>query len=142
MYCKRCGTENTEGMLFCRECGTPLQRSTERVEDIRPNYRKDYQSREPGKASEVGYYENNKTNVIPDEYTPISMWGYFGYELLFAIPLVGFIMLLVFSFGGTHNKNLKNFARSYFCLMILEVILIVIVILILKSSQLSAFIRW
>ena len=24
---------------------------------------------------------------IPEEYQPISMWGYFGYEILFALPL-------------------------------------------------------
>ena len=60
----------------------------------------------------------NKDN-IPEEYKPISMWGYFGYEILFAIPIIGFILLLVFSFGGTRNKNLKNFARSYFCFLII-----------------------
>ncbi len=58
-------------------------------------------------------------NDIPEEYRPISMWGYFGYEILFSIPLLGLILLLVFSLGGTKNKNLKNFARSYFCLLIL-----------------------
>ncbi|MGN0131699.1 MAG: hypothetical protein ACI4AA_04600 [Lachnospiraceae bacterium] len=63
--------------------------------------------------------ENNLQNNIPEEYRPISMWGYFGYELLFSIPCVGFILLLVFSFGGTKNMNLRNFARSYFCYMIL-----------------------
>ncbi len=61
---------------------------------------------------------------IPDEYKPISMWGYFGYQILFAIPLVGFILLLVFSFGGTRNVNLRNFARSYFCLTIVGLIII------------------
>ena len=40
------------------------------------------------------YYE------IPKEYQPISMWGYFGYSLLFAIPLVGFILIFVFSSGA------------------------------------------
>lgn len=55
---------------------------------------------------------------IPEEYKPISMWGYFGYEILFAIPCVGLILLLVFSFGGARNKNLRNFARSYFCVYI------------------------
>ena len=60
------------------------------------------------------------------EYQPISMWGYFGYEILFSIPLVGLIMLLVFSFGGTPNKNLKNFARSYFCFMIVATVVSVI----------------
>ena len=29
-------------------------------------------------------------NNIPFEYKPISMWGYFDYELLFSIPLIGF----------------------------------------------------
>ena len=66
------------------------------------------------------------TASIPEEYQPISMWGYFGYELLFSIPLVGFILLLVFSFGGTKNKNLKNFARSYFCFMIVIIVLSII----------------
>ena len=52
---------------------------------------------------------------LPEEYRPISMWGYFGYQILFSIPCVGFIALLIFAFGGTKNVNLKNFARSYFC---------------------------
>ena len=56
---------------------------------------------------------------IPEEYQPISMWGYFGYEILFALPCIGFILLCVFAFGGTKNVNLKNFARSYFCFLII-----------------------
>lgn len=63
---------------------------------------------------------------IPEEYRPISMWGYFGYQILFAIPLIGWIMLLVFAFGGTKNINLRNFARSYFCMLIIMVLLIII----------------
>ena len=55
------------------------------------------------------------------------MWGYFGYQILFAIPLIGFILLLVFALGGTRNINLRNFARSYFCLLIILVILVLVV---------------
>jgi hypothetical protein len=50
---------------------------------------------------------NFNENNIPFEYKPISMWGYFGYQILFSIPIIGFILLLVFSFGGTQNKNLN-----------------------------------
>lgn len=72
--------------------------------------------------------ENKNVTVnIPEEYKPISMWGYFGYQLLFAIPCVGFIVLLVFAFGGTNNINLRNFARSYFCFIILGIILAAII---------------
>lgn len=68
---------------------------------------------------------NNNQNNIPSEYKPISMWGYFGYQILFAIPIIGFILLLVFSFGGTRNINLRNYARSYFCLFIIVVVAII-----------------
>lgn len=67
----------------------------------------------------------NNTN-LPEEYRPISMWGYFGYQILFSIPCVGFIALLIFAFGGTKNVNLKNFARSYFCFTIILVVLVVL----------------
>lgn len=63
---------------------------------------------------------------IPEEYRPISMWGYLGYEILFSIPCVGFILLIVFSLGGTKNVNLRNFARSYFCVIIIVAILLVL----------------
>lgn len=66
---------------------------------------------------------------IPPEYQPIGMWGYFGYQLLFAIPIVGFICLIVFSVGGTRNVNLKNFARSYFCIYIIAAILLILLYL-------------
>ena len=59
------------------------------------------------------------------DYTPISMWGYFGYEILFAIPIVGLILAIVWSFGA-HNINLRNFARSQFCLLIIASVVCII----------------
>lgn len=61
-------------------------------------------------------------------YKPITMWGYFGYEILFSIPCVGLIFLIVFSLGGTKNINLRNFARSYFCYTIILLVVIGIII--------------
>lgn len=59
--------------------------------------------------------------------TPISMWGYFGYSILFSLPLVGFICVIIFSFGGTNNINLRNFARSQFCFFVIGLILTIII---------------
>jgi hypothetical protein len=59
------------------------------------------------------------------DYTPISAWGYFGYHLLFSIPLVGFICLIVFAISA-NNINLRNFARSYFCAVLVAIIIVVI----------------
>ena len=79
----------------------------------------------------------NEEELLNYEYKPISMWGYFGYELLFSIPFIGFILLLVFSFGGTKNINLRNFARSYFCFSIIVIIFIAIIFLLYGSSYVN-----
>ncbi len=76
--------------------------------------------------------------VIPEEYRPISMWGYFGYQLLFAIPCIGFIIMIVFALGGTKNINLKNFARSFFCWMVIWLILVIIIAVLGGASGLFA----
>ena len=71
------------------------------------------------------------TNSIPDELKPISMWGYFGYEILFAIPFIGLIVLIIFALGGTKNQNVQNFARSKFCLIIVALAIMGIAFLII-----------
>ena len=127
MRCKICGAECSDDMLFCKDCGSPLKASKSAPE---------YVAVQP------------VPDTISEDCKPISMWGYFGYELLFAIPLVGFILILVFSFWGTRNKNLKNFARSFFCVWILVVVLITILIIAgffgaagLRISYLSSLIK-
>lgn len=61
---------------------------------------------------------DKNTPKIPEDYEPISMWGYFGYEILFAIPIIGWICIGIFALTAS-NHNLRNFARSQFCLLII-----------------------
>ena len=63
---------------------------------------------------------------LPEEFKPISMWGYFGYSILFAIPCIGLIVLLVFAFGGAKNVNLRNFARGQLISIVIAIIIMVI----------------
>ena len=63
---------------------------------------------------------------IPEEYKPLGMWSYFLWQILFAIPIVGFILLIIQALGA-NNKNLKNFARSYFCALIVFIVIAIIV---------------
>ncbi len=60
--------------------------------------------------------------LIPEEYEPIGMWGYFGYEFLFMIPVVGWIICISFAFLA-RNHNLRNFARSQFCWLIIYIVI-------------------
>lgn len=59
---------------------------------------------------------------LDPRYKPISAWGYFGYKILFAIPVIGWILLIVFACSGK-NYNRRAFARSYFCVLLIAVIL-------------------
>ncbi len=74
--------------------------------------------------------------MIPEEYKPISMWGYFGYQILFAIPIVGLIFLIIYSITAK-NINLKNYARSYFCVLIIEIILAIIIVSVVGVGALA-----
>lgn len=67
---------------------------------------------------------------LPEELKPISMWGYVGYSLLFMIPCIGFIIMLVFAFGGSKNINLRNYARGQLLSVAILVILYLVIILV------------
>ncbi len=75
-------------------------------------------------------YSNLQKPSIPSEYKPLSPWAYLGYNLLFSIPLVGFIMMIVFAFDSS-NINRRNYARSFFCAMLIGLIIAIILIVIL-----------
>jgi len=71
-----------------------------------------------------------------EQYRPISMWGYFGYQLLFSIPVVGFIFLIIYS-ASDANINRRNFARSYWCVLIVAIIITVLVFVLGGASVLE-----
>ncbi len=58
----------------------------------------------------------------PEQYRPLSPWGYFGYGILFTLPVIGLVFLIIYSFGDG-RINRRNYARSYFCALALGLIL-------------------
>ena len=66
--------------------------------------------------------EQREIDQLPEKYRPLGMWGYFGYTVLFSIPLIGFICTIVFSFNDASIAR-RNFARSYFCWLIIACVL-------------------
>ena len=89
------------------------------------NYQQQYQ--QPYTQQPV-YNNINVTPQIPDNYKPISPWGYLGDSILFAIPVLGLILLIVFSFSDA-NINRRNYARSIWCALLLGVIITVILVI-------------
>ena len=153
MFCPKCGTEVSDDKAFCPECGNPLKSQAQQASGARQTAGAQQAS---GGQQTAGAQQSwqatgsqngarphpqvqfqSDTVVLPDEYKPISMWGYFGYEILFSIPIVGFIVLIVLSINGK-NQNVKNFARSYFCFTIIVLILLVILLVTVVGAGASA----
>ena len=74
---------------------------------------------------------------LPANLRPLSPWAYFGYSLLFSIPVVGFVLLIVFSFSRA-NYNRRSFARSYFCSYIILGTLLLVFWIVMIATGLSA----
>lgn len=55
----------------------------------------------------------------------MGAWRYVFLDILYAIPILGFIMLLVHSFSNK-NENRLHYARSYFARFLLALIIVVI----------------
>ncbi len=58
-----------------------------------------------------------------EQYRPLSPWAYFGLNILFSIPVVGFVFLLVYTFSRG-NINRRNYARSYWCALLFALFVI------------------
>lgn len=80
-------------------------------------------------------FEKQEMATLPPKYRPLSAWEYFGYTLLFSIPIVGFICMIVFAFNDS-NINRRSFARSFFCSLLIAAIFAGI--LLLASGVLSS----
>ena len=137
MYCRSCGTKLEEGVKFCPNCGGENAKDTVEVvktdnqyqshnNEMYNNYRNILNQ---GYNYEM-YHDYKRNKDIPIEYKPLGAWAYFGWNLLFALPLVGFIILIVFACGATKNINLRNYARSYFCYLVIALIILIIFLVI------------
>lgn len=78
-------------------------------------------------------YEKEEISKLPPQYRPLGAWGYFGYSILFSIPIVGFIFLIVFACSGS-NINRRSYARSYFCAFIIVAIAAVLLFVLSGSA--------
>lgn len=141
MKCPNCGNEING--KFCTKCGTPVggptYNQTPPNPGPAPNQTPPHNSGMPTFNTPQFTLEKDAPVSIPPEYKPISMWGYFGYALLFNICCVGWIIAAVFAFGGTTNVNLRNFARAQFCWIIIVVVLYILFFVILGFGARASY---
>ena len=56
-----------------------------------------------------------------NQYRLLSPWAYVGYGILFTLPVIGWILAIVFALNDD-NLNRRNFARGYWCGVLVAVI--------------------
>ena len=100
----------------------------------RPPYQNNPQPQYQSRPQPPAYPAQIDENNLPREYKPLGAWAYFGYSLLFGVPIIGIIFAIIFACGGTANINLRNYARSYFCSMLVAVIAIILIIVIMTVA--------
>lgn len=125
--CTVCGVE-TEG-AFCPNCGSPVQAQTAPQSAPRP-------APQPVRSEPVHTVNNYihqsviTEEDLPAKFKPVGTWGYFWLKLLYAVPIVGFVFLIIHSFSNS-NINRRNHARSYWCAYIILLIVLIIAFIIL-----------
>lgn len=55
--------------------------------------------------------ERLETKELPAKYRPMGAWGYFWFTILYAIPLIGWICMVVTAIMS-RNVARRSFARS------------------------------
>ena len=63
---------------------------------------------------------------LPERFRPLGAWAYFGWTILFSLPIAGLIIAIVFAVKKDGNVNLRNFARSMFCVYVIIGILLLL----------------
>lgn len=72
-----------------------------------------------------------------NQYRLLSPWTYVGYGILFTLPVIGWILAIVFALNDD-NLNRRNFARGYWC-MVLVVVILSIVGMVMGVSIMDGF---
>ena len=119
MNCPNCNTPLADDEKFCTACGTQLTVNAPAAPVVpAPPVPKPMTKEE-----------------LPSQFRVLSPWAYFGLQILYGIPIVGFIFLLIHTFSSA-NLNRRSFARSYWCALILVALVAIVVAVIAVTTGL------
>ncbi len=124
--CPNCGASFDTNGAYCPSCGAPVTAETAHRNGA-PIY--ETGSTQVERAIDV--------NDLPDNFKPLSPWAYVGYMLLYAIPIVGFVFLIINSTGAARNINKRNFARSYWAALVIEIAIAITACAIMAAAGVS-----
>lgn len=149
MFCASCGKQNPDDSKFCESCGSPLGDAVVKAAPVaaaaaytpppspapqpQPVYQPPVAPQQPVYAAppQQTYYQQSQQPVYNNAAANggakvMTIGDYILTFIVTAIPIVGFIMLLVWAFGSDTNPNKKNYCRAILILMVVGIILSII----------------
>lgn len=138
MICPGCGAE-TGNSQFCTYCGRELRPKANK--STSQNYGDNYQ--QPRRQAQQQTYQpqpryedpSYTMGYHPDEH--VSTWGWIGRQILLGIPIVGFILMLVWGFGGSRKRSLVTWARAQILITVFWILVAVAIVVIMMLNGVS-----
>ena len=160
MICKNCSAEIDNSASFCVVCGTPVEKAQPVYQaPEQPAYQAPaYQAPEQPAYQAPAYQAPEQPAYQPPVYqapvapapavvqpaivadnkalAPVTSIGqYIGWSLVTMIPLIGFIMMIVWAID-TRNMNRANYFRAIWVVALISVVLIILPFFLLGGAAL------
>ncbi len=114
-FCTGCGSELNENASFCTSCGKAF--------DTQPATQNTMQNNTVTQQAPKAKTQSAQPVYMPDMNAGVVGTGYyFGMMLLFAVPVIGWILCLATAFTNK-NQSKKNFARAMLIWLVIGLIL-------------------
>ena len=141
MICKNCSAQIPDGSKFCTVCGhkivvepfvAPKPQQPPQTEPTQVPPQAPYTQIPPQvQQGHVPPYNLNGTqqqtvskNTALD--APLTVLDFFLMSLLSFVPIIGFIILLIWAFSGNANINRKNYARAALIWILVSIGLVIL----------------
>ena len=139
-FCTQCGTQLSDTSVICPNCGAKVESAVNQG----PAPEANQQYAQPQQQYAQPQYIPpqpvvNEEAALPERFKPLSALAYFGYSLLFTIPIVGFIFAIVFAVSSEGNINRRNYARGYLIGLLVAFIISIIIAIITAVAGISIF---
>ncbi len=123
-FCQYCGAGMEPNSTFCQACGKSQSAQAAPAAPAQQAYTAPQQQYNTTPQYNPNTAYNAGVQAALD--APLKVGEYIGMFLLMCIPIVRFIMILIWGFGSSSNTNKKNFARAVMILFVIGLALSIV----------------
>ena len=127
MFCSNCGNNVPEGTFFCTNCG----KAFDTQQTAQNTMQTPAAPEQAPKAKAQPVSQPAQPVYAPQNLTAVGTGWYFGMMLLFAVPVIGWILCLATAFTNK-NPSKKNFAKAMLIWLVIGLILSIVMFFVIQ----------